>query len=749
MRKSFIVTVCAMAMVWSCVDTVPECAPVREQPDPSEQTNYVAGVLNVEFTEEMAAHIEGAAAGEIEAELKEYGIRTLERMFPDAGEWEARHREAGLHRWYRLTYDPEMSCTKAASSFREVPGAAVVEIPRKMHSTAGIPFDDPYSRYMWNLYNPGTLPNAVRGADINVVPVWAITGGRKEVIVNVVDAGVNMGHPDLAGVCIPAGADGSRCFVNGHAPYTIDADLHGTHVAATIAAINNNGEGACGIAGGLDGKGGVSILVSQIFTEDDEGETDGQGDSSQGIVWGADHGALISQNSWGYTYDSEEEARDDVIPASFKAAVDYFIKNAGCDANGNQVGLMKGGIVLFAAGNDAWAYGHPADYEPVIAVGAVGPGGRRATYSNYGPWVDICAPGGDIEAFNNRNEAMICNAAGDGYYFMQGTSMACPHVSGVAALMISAYGGPGFTNDDLKDMLISGANYNFGVGEKIGPLVDAYGAYEAYGPEKAPVIVADYEGDYRIKGHEKLDVVYTVLSKNRVLDIKVEADGTAEYRVEGNKVYVTLNDGSGNHTGRHELKIAATSGSGLSSTETFKYEILENHAPEVAGPVGDQVLNLLGTTFNVKLSEVFTDQDGGDLLYTYKVLNQGVFQVSHTDDVLVFRATSDGASTITLTATDPCGKVCEYQFRAGCFDDSKGPALYPNPVLEDLHVCVGGISQTDVEIFNSTGRSVFKDSRSASVLDPFDVDMSSYAPGRYRVSVTYGGNTYQKDVVKK
>lgn len=747
MKKTFIIGVCAMAMLWSCGESVPECAPAPEQPVQEEQGNYVAGVLNVEFTEEMAAHIEGAAAADIEAEMQGYGIMTLERMFPDAGEFEARHRAAGLHRWYRLTYDPGISCTKAAASFREVPGAAVVEIPRKIHSTAGIPFNDTYTRYQWGLYNPGTIAGSVRGADINVLPVWEITGGSKEVIVNVVDTGVNMEHEDLAGVCIPGGADGSRNFVYGHEGYEITSGFHGTNVAGIIAAVSNNGVGISGIAGGKDGNGGVRIMVSQIFLEQEYGD-DLQGNHEAAIVWGADHGALISQNSWGYDYNSESEARRDVVPESLRLAVDYFIKNAGCDASGNQVGLMKGGIVVFAAGNENWAYGHPGDYDPIIAVGAVGPDGKKASYSNYGPWVDICAPGGDSARFG-VNESMIIGPADDTYYWVDGTSQACPHVSGVAALMISAYGGPGFTNDDLKDMLIGGANYNYGVGEKIGPLLDAYGAYQAYGPEKAPVIVSDHEDNCRIKGHETLDVAYSVQSKSSTVDIQVEADATARYRIEGRNVYATFNDGSGTHTGRHQIKITATSGSGLQSSKTFTYEILENHAPVVAKPVGDQVLDLTGSSFSVNLANLFNDQDGGSMRYTYEIMTQKVLQVSTSGETIVFSAAGDGVTEVVLTAIDPCGKSVEYSFRVGVFDDSRGPALYPNPVVDDLNICVGGISRTEVEVFNTTGKSLYKGSASASVLDPMVVDMSSFAPGRYRVSVKYGGKAYSKDIVKQ
>ena len=163
--------------------------------------------------------------------------------------------------------------------------------------------------------------------------------------------------------------------------------------------------------------------------------------------------------------------------------MDYFVKYAGCDNQGNQLpnSLMKGGLVVFAAGNDNIQYGPPANYEPCIAVGAISSSGGRASFSDYGPWVDLCAPGVDIASTVPTND----------YAMFGGTSMACPHVSGVAALVLSYCGGPGYTADDLKEALIGGARMiGPSTGSKpIGPLVDAYGALR-YGDK--PVKLENY-----------------------------------------------------------------------------------------------------------------------------------------------------------------------------------------------------------------------------------------------------------------
>lgn len=169
------------------------------------------------------------------------------------------------------------------------------------------------------------------------------------------------------------------------------------------------------------------------------------GSSGAAIKYGADNGAVISQNSWGYTYPGVSR-----IPASDKAAIDYFIKYAGCDELGNQLpnSPMKGGIVIFAAGNDDKDYlAYPGAYSAVVSVSAMAPNFKKAWYTNRGAWVSIMAPGGD-QYFGQRGQ-VLSTLPGNKYGYMQGTSMACPHVSGIAALALSRYGGKGFTNTEL------------------------------------------------------------------------------------------------------------------------------------------------------------------------------------------------------------------------------------------------------------------------------------------------------------
>lgn len=465
-------------------------APTEAAADIKETSSAtVPGEMIVELDDEMAGRLEGLSAGEAGALL---GVNTASRLFKDGGEWEPRHRKAGLHRWYKLTFDAETkSLTKASDDLMSIPGVISTEPVRKIKSNATPIFNDPGLGQQWHYYNDGTLTsNHKSGCDINVLPVWEnFTAGSKNVIVAVIDGGVDMTHEDLSAVTIKGGAKGSKNFVKGQEGFTITAHSHGTHVAGTIGAINNNGKGVSGIAGGSDGNGGVSILSCQIFAVNPDDPTkDLGGDSYNAMVWAADNGAVICNNSWGYVYDTEEDAANGSV-GSMSAAINYFINNAGTDGNGNQTGPMKGGVVIFAAGNEGWAHGWPAEYEPVIAVGSVGPNFTRAYYSNYGDWVDIAAPGGDANYDKGQVYSTLPNNA---YGSFQGTSMACPHVSGVAALIVSHFGGPGFTNEMLKTRLLASAKTNvISKNAKIGPLVDAYGAF-TYGGTTPPDAVSSF-----------------------------------------------------------------------------------------------------------------------------------------------------------------------------------------------------------------------------------------------------------------
>lgn len=500
---SFLATACTREQA---VDS-----PERQEVDLTEISE--PGSSYIRFDEDTAAEIELETSGGglptkalgLDNRFRGIGIVSVERVFPYAGEFEARTREAGLHRWYRVVYDKDLPHTKAASTLKEMKGVTAVRPVLKMQLRS-IPFNDTFKDRMWNLDNSG---GSVPWASINVVKVWEqCTTGSPDVVVAVVDSGVSLDHEDLAGNTIPGSYNGSWCFVPGHTGTYIHGESHGTHVAGTIAAVNNNGKGVCGIAGGdrAAGQDGVKIMSCQVFF--DEGEQTYQGGFETAIKWAADHGAVICNNSWGVdysNYDTDEKYRiakelhdfyskpntgDYADP--IKSAVDYFNTYAGFDAEGNQTGPMAGGIVVFAAGNDALPYGDYCAYPGIVSVGATTTNGKRASYSNYGSWVDIAAPGGSGSTTSTLILSCLPPSTENGqtymYGAMGGTSMAAPHVSGVAALIASYHGGPGFTREMLLYRLLKGANStDFSPSENIGPLVDAYrSVYPTVGGHQTP-----------------------------------------------------------------------------------------------------------------------------------------------------------------------------------------------------------------------------------------------------------------------
>lgn len=490
-NKTYYIFGLLLCCAFSCTERVqPEYSANAGSGSQSEDC-FVPSTLMVEFSDSVASSLvktKSTGNSELEAAFDRLGVLSLERVFPDAGEFEQRHREAGLHKFYYLKYDQSAgTLTKAGADLSAEKGVVSAEPLRKAVRMETSFFNDPYLYRQWHYINEGDGSQYKQGADINVLPVWEqYTAGSSEVIVAVIDGGVDMNHEDLAGVVIPAGVGGSKNFFYDN--YTVTPESHGTHVAGTIAAINNNGKGLCGIAGGKDGKGGVRILSCQCGVEDEEYMKG----MPSAIVYAADNGAVICQNSWGTEYKTESEALNDYIDSSTKAAVDYFIKNAGTDLNGKQTGPMKGGVVIFAAGNSNFRKGWPAAYEPVVAVGAFSSKGTKSSYSNYGDWVDIAAPGGDA----NIGPQIFSTTPNSTYSLMQGTSMACPHVSGVAALLVSYYGGENFTNNMLIERLLGGADKEFLSSSTIGPKLDAYGSFR-YGRTLPPEKVEEYAIDGR------------------------------------------------------------------------------------------------------------------------------------------------------------------------------------------------------------------------------------------------------------
>lgn len=759
-NRKFVLLLCA-AVLLGCTK---ELTLTEEN---KENAAIVAGSLIVEFDEQTADAIEAAGflvtKSDAQRELlEELGLKSAKRVFPDAGEWEPRHREAGLHRVYRVVFDESTPITKAVSGIEGLPGVISAEPEPRKVMNAGITFNDKYAMYQWGLYNAGSsyYKGFTQGADINVLPVWEqYTAGSPEVIVAVIDSGVDMNNADLKGVVIPGTASGgSRSFVHKHEGSTITADEHGTHVAGIIGAINNNGKSVCGVAGGKDGKGGVRILACQMMQETEDEDEILQGDSAAAIVYAADNGAVIAQNSWGYDGNVAN------IDAADKKAIDYFIANAGKDKNGNQVGPMAGGLVLFAAGNENTNKCYPAMYAPTIAVGAYGGNGKRAWYSNYGSWVDICAPGGDADDNTQDEEPYIWSTAPNNTILgMVGTSQACPHVSGVAALLISHFGGPGLTNDMVRECLINGARANSTSATRpIGPYVDALGAFKAMetllgvedgdNPEKILPIIAshDYSKPFNVKSHESIALnFYVSNAEDKKVSYSLDCNSAAvsgETTESGYTIYINAFWAK---PGNVKATLSASFEEGLTSSLDIEFTILPNNAPVLAAFLPDQIVeNEMPITLD--LSKYFSDLDDEILRYDVEMDNNMIASAVLSNGILELRATSFGRTKIRVKAYDTKGVYSsENVFDYVYYDMEKGASSYPNPVVNVLNVNAGTEKVLNITLTNAYGRVLYQEICLGSALDPVQIDMSSYPAGRYGLVVKYDGKQTRKTIVKK
>ena len=382
------------------------------------------------------------------------------RLFPYDAKHETQLRKHGLHLWYVVEIAEGIDPKTAVAKMKQLKEVTVAEVEREKRiapftvsqyndntaSFAALPFNDPMLKDQWH-YENAMIEG---GADINLFEAWTETAGANNVIVSVHDQGVDVNHPDLkeniwTNTIELNGAPGVDDDANGyiddihgynfeHDRGALDPQFHGTHVAGTIAAVNNNGIGVSGIAGGSGNDDGVKIMSLQIL---------GGAPIELSYIYAANNGAVISQNSWGYTTPG-------FVDQSVLDAIDYFIDEAGAYPGSP----MKGGIVIFAAGNsNSLTEYYPAYYERVMAVSALGPDWKKASYSNYGDWVEISAPGGD-QATSPKNG--VLSTIPDGQYaYIQGTSMACPHVSGIAALAL-ANRTKQLTNSELWNKLMTG-----------------------------------------------------------------------------------------------------------------------------------------------------------------------------------------------------------------------------------------------------------------------------------------------------
>ena len=470
-----------------------------------------------------------------------------------------------------------------------------------------------------------------------------------------------------------------------------------------------------------------------------------------------------------------------------------YIENAGSDKEGNQLASspMKGGLVCFAAGNEAIDYDPICAYEPVIAVAAGTAGYTRAYYSNYGSWVDICAPGGDGlfkdygpeydseeysrgQIFNLYTTRFLEDYDYTNYGYMSGTSMACPHVSGALALIISYLGGPGFTNEECKRLLLQGADISHTNSTKyVGPWVDVAASLDlGVTPSYiAPGKVAEYE--------------LTPVRKTINISWKIPADeddgkafgtrvffGTDEAAVRkstpssiaaGVSVldFKTANAGAGSTLSQTipDLKYSTTyffslfaydrSGNISEGSEVKSVRTPDNNAPTPAAAQDGIILYGSGSGKTLGVSSMFTDPDNDEMSFTCICKQDGdVIKLSFDGVSAKITADKGGTAELVITASDG-DKSSTLTIPVLVKSDLGDLAeTYPTPVTTDLVIRTEYPAETCVRIVNSTGKTVYEQTSVFSGFDPLTIDMSGLAPGRYSVTIRYGGNSYNKIIVK-
>lgn len=482
--------------------------------------------------------------------------------------------------------------------------------------------NDPYYVYQWN------FDNSVFGG-IGMEEAWNVSKGSGAVVA-VVDTGIAYENysvykkaPDLANTCFVPGYD----FVNNDT-HPNDDESHGTHVAGTIAQSTNNGVGVAGIA--------YKACLMPVKVLDRFG-SGSYADVADGIIWAVDHGADVVNLSLGGSASAQ----------IIEDAVKYAYEN--------------GVTVVAASGNENAAVSYPAAYDNyVIAVGATRYDETRAPYSNHGSSLDVVAPGGDLSVNQNGDpygdgilqntfNPNTKNPSSFGYWFFEGTSMATPHVSGVAALVIS--NGNATTPNQVREAIQSTAEDKGAAGwdEYYGwGLVNAFAALSWNAPPPPPPgnqpPIAQAGADQTKNDSDNNGTESVTLNGSASSD----PDGTIvsyEWK-EGNTV---LGTGSvvtqGMAVGVHTITLTVTDNGGAIDTDDVVVTVNANQAPTAnAGP--DQA-GVVGQTMNMNGS-ASADPDGTIVSYEWDFGDGGTGTGVSPSHVYA----SAGVYTTTLTVTD-------------------------------------------------------------------------------------------------
>jgi thermitase len=343
--------------------------------------------------------------------------------------------------------------------------------------------NDPYWSFQWG-------PQKIQ-ADL----AWDTTIGDSSILVAVIDTGIDYSHPDLAGNYVTVGYN----WVNGTSD-PLDDNGHGTHCAGIIAAVLNNAIGIAGLAQ-------VKIMAEKGLDASGSGYED---DLANAIIHAVNQGAKILSNSWGASFDS----------MLIHEAVQYAYNN--------------GVLVIAAAGNNGNEIKfYPAAYDEVVAVTATDSSDAPASFTSYGDWVEVAAPGVNIYSTLPTYHVTLNDppySRSRNYDYLSGTSMACPHAAGVAALIWSRF--PNATRDWVR------ARLRYTAEDKGDPGFDIYYGYGRINAKNAveqaltndDLLIFDLEKPKYIQPRDIALLNATVLN----FGAKTENNVTVQLLVDGN-----------------------------------------------------------------------------------------------------------------------------------------------------------------------------------------------------------------------
>ena len=496
---------------------------------------------------------------------------------------------------YLLVKFPEESSVSETSTraahLRRVPGVKYVE-ENATYETFLEPDDEHFS----DQYAPRL---------VNAPQAWDTTLGSDGVTIAIIDTGVKYDHADLES---RFGATKGRDFIDADSdpiPDDMSAEFHGTHVAGIASGETNNGTGVAGMSNS-------TLLSGRVLSEFGRGSTAG---IVRAIQWATDQGAdLINMSLGGGGYQH-----------TMKDAVSYAFDN--------------GALSICAAGNDGSRnVSYPAAYEECVAVSAIDSNEDLAYFSNYGPEIDVAAPGVDVLSSSTRY---------GGYERLSGTSMACPATTGVAALGLATH--PNWTPSELRAKLKETA-----VDIGLPPEQQGAGRVDAAqlvggGGNRPPKATLTYSGTPRVDHTVTFRATKSHDPDGEIVEYRWEDD-------DGDSLTGETVEAIPREARTHEVTLTVTDDDGGTDSTTMAIDVLPNHDNADQQPIASVTVSpatpTVGETITLDASQsaaphgeitAYDWSDGDDRTYT--------------GETVEVTASAPGDREISLTVTDETGET--------------------------------------------------------------------------------------------